>query len=291
MPRRGGANTDTQRVTAVVAISVCLVVAGCAGFAGGDGGPRTVNPALAETPTETPTPPGGYPTGVDRDGVDTEELIAAHRTALGNGSWTVTLTRTVAGENETIERSQAVVRVDGPNLLYGFERVRGENRLATAHWSNATASASRRVSWRGNVTLSANPSEAGGPTGLDPTGGAWLSAIFVDMRAEYAGTEQTADGPITVLEATAGRIERSGVPDRRQVRLRARVDSAGVVRSVVLQYDVFLGDDPATIRIALRTDEVGTTTVPRPDWVDRALANATTANESDETDVDDLADG
>lgn len=275
MARRGESSGDPPRASVTLALAVCLVVAGCAGFAGDNGGARTVNPALAETPTATPTPPGGFPTGVDRDGVDTEELIAAHRTALGNGSWTVTLTRTVAGENETIEQSQAVARVDGPRLLYTFERVRGENRLATAHWSNATASASRRESWRGNVTLSANPAEAGGPTGLDPTGGAWLSAVFVDMRPEYAGTEQTANGTVTVLEATAGRIERSGVPDRRQVRLRARVDGAGVVRSLVLQYDVFLGDDPATIRIALRTDAVGSTTVPRPEWVDRAFANAT----------------
>ncbi|MFC7135497.1 hypothetical protein [Halobaculum litoreum] len=136
---------------AALALACLLVCAGCAGFGGaGDAGARTVNPALAETPTATPTrptPTGGFPAGVSRDGVDVEALIDGHRAALtnGSGSWTVSLTRTVEGPEGVVERSAARVAVAGDRSLYTFERVRGDNRLASAHWSNASVSASRRV--------------------------------------------------------------------------------------------------------------------------------------------------
>ena len=258
---------------------LALVLAGCAGFgaAGGDGaGGRTVNPALGETPTPAATPTGGYPAGVSPADVDVERTIDAHRTALTNGSdsWTVSFTRTVTGPEGTVERSSARVLVDGNRSLYTFERVRGDARLASAHWRNGTASASRRVDWRGNVSVEGRPRDSGGPVGLDPTGGAWLYAASVDTRPTYAGVEATENGTVTLLEASEGRIERSGLPDRRHVRLSARIDERGIVRSLTLTYDVFLGDDPGAVTVELRTSSVGSTTLQRPEWVDPALANA-----------------
>ncbi|MFC7096768.1 hypothetical protein [Halobaculum marinum] len=280
---RGGSARSSRRYGAV-ALVVLVVLAGCTSFGvgGGDGGARTVNPALAETPTATATPTGGFPAGVSPAGVDVEAMIDAHRAALANGSWTVSLNRTVVGLDGEVERSSARVLVDGNRSLYTFERVRGDNRLANAHWRNGTAAASKRVSWRGDVTLDGRPRDAGGPAGLDPTGGAWLYAASVDTRPSYAGVEVTPNGTVTLIEAAEGRIERSGLPDRRQVRLSARVDERGVVRSLSLRYEVFLGNEPGSVTLSLRTTNVGSTTVPRPEWVDRALANAT---------VDDPGDG
>lgn len=258
------------------ALALLLAFAGCADAvgSGGDASGRTVNPALADTPTATPTPPGGFPAGVDRDGVTVERVIDAHRGALANGSWTVAFTRTVSGPNGTVERSRARVLVNGSRTLSTFERVRGDDRLASAHWSNGTAAASRRVDWEGAVDLEGRPGDPGVPMGLDPTGGTWLHAAFLDINPRYAGTESTDRGTVTVLRGEAGRIERSGVPDRTTVRLRARIGDDGVVRSLSLRYEVFLGDDPGVVSIDLRTTAAGSTTVPRPEWVDRALANA-----------------
>jgi len=274
--RRDRGSADRRRGAAALALALLLVSAGCtdAITSGGDASGRTVNPALADTPTATPTPRGGFPAGVDRGGVDVERVIDAHRAALANGSWTVGFTRTVTGPDGTVERSRARVVANGSRTLSTFERVRGDDRLASAHWSNGTAAASRRVDWEGAVSLEGRPGEPGVPTGLDPTGGAWLYAAFLDVDPRYAGSESTDNGTVTVLRGEAGRIERSGVPDRTSVRLRARVDADGVVRSLTLRYEVFLGDDPGVVRIELRTSAVGTTTVPRPGWVDRALANA-----------------
>ncbi|MFC7135498.1 hypothetical protein [Halobaculum litoreum] len=125
------------------------------------------------------------------------------------------------------------------------------------------------------MTLEGRPGDPGAPVGLDPTGGAWLYAASVDTRPSYAGTEATPNGSVAVIEAAEGRIERSGLPDRRQVRLSATVDERGVVRSLTLRYAIFLGNDPGTVAVRLRVDDVGTTTVPRPPWVAEALANAT----------------
>jgi hypothetical protein len=260
----------------VVALALLLTLAGCgdAVSSRGDAVGRTVNPALADTPTATPTPPDGVPAGVDRDGVAVERVIDAHRAALANDSWTVSFTRTVSGPNGTIERSRARVLANGSRTLSTFERVRGDNRLASAHWSNATAAASRRVDWEGTVSLEGQPGDPGVPRGLDRTGGAWLVAAFLDTDPRYAGTGSTDDGAVTVIRAAEGRIERAGLPDRTTVRLRARIDADGVVRSLVLRYAVFLGGDPGVVRIELRTTAVGSTTVPRPEWVDRALANS-----------------
>ncbi|MFC7069641.1 DUF7537 family lipoprotein [Halobaculum lipolyticum] len=281
MTRRTGPSDADRRRAVAVALAALLALAGCAGVgAPGDAGARTVNPSLAETPTATPTAPtpaGGFPPGVSRDGVEVERLIDGHRSALTDGAdaWSVSLTRTVTGPAGTVERSAARVTVEGNRSLYTFERVRGENRLASAHWSNASASASRRVSWRGDVTLEGRPGDPGAPVGLDPTGGAWLYASSVDTRPEYVGTRETPNGTVTLIEAAEGRIERSGLPDRRRVRLSATVDERGVVRSLTLRYAVFLGTDPGTVAVRLRVRDVGTTTVPRPPWVADALANAT----------------
>ncbi|SHG76906.1 DUF7537 family lipoprotein [Halobaculum gomorrense] len=264
-----------RRGPAAVALALLLVLAGCGAAPGGDGDGRTVNPALANTPTAASTPPGGFPAGVDRDGVDIERVIDAHRAALANDSWTVTITRTVSGPNGTVERSRARVLVSGSRTLSTVERLRGDDRLTSSHWTNATAAASRRVGWEGAVRLEGHPNDPGVPAGLDPTGGAWLYAAFLDTDPVYAGTEPTDAGSVTVLRATAGRLERAGLPDRRKVRLRARIGADGVVRSLTLRYEVFLGGDPGVVRVELRTTAVGSTTVPRPEWVDRALANAT----------------
>ncbi|PSQ08427.1 hypothetical protein BRC97_00740 [Halobacteriales archaeon QS_6_71_20] len=230
-----------------------------------------------DSPTPTATPPGGFPAGVDADGVDVDRVVDAHRAALSNGSWTVTLSRTVRGPDGVVERSRAAVRVDGARSLYAVERVRGDDRLSSVRWTDGSASASRRVDWKGTVTLDARPNDGGIRRGLDPTGSAWLAAAFLDTRPVYAGTDSTEAGVVTVVEAEAGRVERSGVPDRRNVRLRARIGETGVVRSLVLRYDTYLGDGRGSVRIVVRTLDRGSTTVPRPDWVDRALANATTS--------------
>ncbi|MXR39834.1 hypothetical protein GRX01_00460 [Halobaculum sp. WSA2] len=276
MSRRDRDPVVGRREAAALLLALLLVLAGCADAVGSgdDAGGRTVNPALADTPTATPTPPGGFPAGVDRGGVTVERVVDAHRTALANGSWTVTFTRTVAGPNGTVERSRARTLVNGSRTLSTFERVRGDDRLGSAHWSNATAGASRRTDWEGAVSLEGRPGDPGTPTGVDPTGGAWLYAAFLDTDPEYAGTESTDGGTVTVLRGKAGRIERAGLPDRTSVRLRARIGADGVVRSLTLRYEVFLGDDPGVVRIEIRTTAVGSTTVPRPEWVDRALANA-----------------
>jgi len=261
-----------------VALALLVVLAGCAGGVGdtdgGDDG-RTVNPALAGSPTPATTPPGGFPAGVDADGVAADRVVDAHRSALSNGSWTVTLSRTVRGPNGTVERSNVTVRVDGERSLYAFERVRGDDRLRSVRWTDGSASASRRVDWEGTVTLAGRPDDGGVRRGLDPTGGAWLRAAFLDTSPVYAGTETTEAGAVAVVEAEEGRVERSGLPDRRDVRLRARIGADGVVRSLLLRYETFLGTDRGSVRAAVRTLDRGSTTVPRPDWVDRALANAT----------------
>ncbi|WP_435062580.1 hypothetical protein [Halobaculum sp. EA56] len=274
-----GAVPGTRGALAL-ALALLVVAAGCAGIvdSGGDGGDeRTVNPALRGTPTATATPPDGFPPGVDAGGVDVDRLIDAHREALAGGSWTVTLTRAVEGPNGTVERSRARLRVDGERRLYTFERVRGDDRTASAHWSNGTAAASRRVDWEGNVSLEGRTGDPDGLPGPGPAGGAWLRAAFLDVRPSYAGTESTAYGTAFVLHAREGRIERAGLPDRRRVSLRARIDTAGVVRSLSLRYEIFLGSAPGTVAVVFETTAVNDTTVPRPEWVDRALANASEA--------------
>ncbi|UIO99408.1 hypothetical protein Hbl1158_12875 [Halobaculum sp. CBA1158] len=281
---RSGSDRGSGAVA--VALAVVLVLSGCAGalpgVAGDDAGDGpTVNPALAGTPTPEATPAGGYPVGVAADGtVDAERLVAAHRDALAtgaaaNGSWTVTLTRRIAGPDGTIERASARVRVNGSDRLYTVERVRGDARLRSVRWSNGTASASRTVDWDGNASLVGRPADGDGRRGLDTTGGDWLTAVLRGLDATYVATESTPNGSVAVVEASAGRVEQFGSPDRRQVRLTARVADSGLVRSVTLRYRISLGNEGAVERVTVATTRLGATTVPRPDWVDRALATAT----------------
>lgn len=272
------------------ALALVVVLAGCPSFGAG----------TAPTPTPAPDAPSAsvpYPPGVGPDGVEhADELADAHADRLASTSYRLVSNRTVVDADGRL-RSQIHVRLalaadrtyrvevrtagaDGPVLL-------GRPPANATYWSNGSISA--RALRRGIDTTYTRFDSPDGFTGTwrywrstAAFGGAGgyaygsLRSIFSDVRTRLAGSSE-ANGTVRFHlvgeDARAGDFAMEGDGPVRNVTLAATVTVDGLVRQFDLQYDRLVGGQPVTVRWRLVYEDVGSTTVERPPWLDRALAS------------------
>lgn len=263
----------------------CLVlVTGCGGVTLGDSGAnsRTVNPDLQETPTRSPTatPTPDYPPGVDRNGTVGYNLSRAHRMNLvdravrlhasrrvittdGTILEDVTITASYRNDSRVVRQAVAVSLIDRP----------GRRTLNYSAWGNATVTVLRYPLTNGSVEYAVDdtgPAAEPDLIDLDRTGSEPIARLLNTYRFRPTGTVTRNGTTLVVLEATTIRPD-SVAADRQNISARMLVTATGIVRSYHVRYRTELYGQNVTVVHRFRVTKVGTATVPRPPWVDRAL--------------------
>jgi hypothetical protein len=279
-----------HRAVLSVAFAVAVVLAGCGGAPGGDAGERTVNPALANTPTvsPTPTPQPAYPPGVAADGVDVTTLATAHDRALREVNSTVRFRRTIVAANGTVVSTRRSVTESAGDRL-GFDYVQngsppgadGSAIRAFAFWTNGSVTALRTADGSGvsYQTVSGQPPAV---ASTDDSGEGLLFAALDGTNVQLAETIAVDGERLYVLSAHHDRLNRSGRRPMENFSAVAYVTDDGVVREYEVRYTATYGsgDDRVTARTVERFRvTVDDTAAAPPAWVDDARG-AGTENQS-----------
>lgn len=268
-----------QPGAAAVALAGLVVLSGCGGVTdlGGSGADR--EPYSVPSVTESDREPTPEPTTAG--GVDAYDLLSGHVAALGDRSVTVRERRVERYANGTVRRARAtVVYAGNRSEYYRVDRLRGtvpqvlndtEGRYEV--WRNETVGVVRLST--GDRTDFERP-----PSGDESPGGdvARFERLFLLITTlDPAVTEQSREnGTVTVLRANQSEagatLDRRGVRALKNVSLVVVIGPDGVVERYRLRYTGTV--EGKTVRVVERGsfEAVGSTTVPRPNWVDRGLA-------------------
>lgn len=283
------ADSQTRASAGSLVVCVLLVLAGCGGLGGTATPERTPFAVPSETDrvtTDDDGVTGGYPPGVNESGVvDAVALLSTHSRELRDRSVTVqsNFVRRYAANGTLRYWARDVGRYDGSEAHVvrqvtgpGASSVPGrEGRLEW--WSNGTAALRTTVAG-GETTYRAVPRP--GPEVLDRDRRDRLFALFSSLDPVLA-ERQTEDGVERVV-LRAERSNASGVPgdalalgpaeDPRNVTFVAVVTAAGRVLGYDLSYEATVGNATVRVTWGVRFEELDSTTVSRPAWVESAVA-------------------
>lgn len=266
-----------MRVVAPVVLVVLVVFAGCGGVFGGEE-TTTLTPAAVPTDEPTATPVPRLAPGLTRAGVtNASALAAAHDGALDGRSFTVRRTRTYRTDaGITVRKLTSVTHVASDGRFRVTKRWAGETTLRreTSYFDGerllvATTDAANETRYRhasaANVTTTVG-------TGAERIERVFTAAETRVVRSERNGTRIYRLAPVAEGRSNGSVLNQS-------VEVHAWVTSRGLVRRYTL--DQRLSDrkssDVSAIVVATQYGEIGATSVERPAWYERALAetNAT----------------
>lgn len=226
-----------------------------------------------------------YPPGLSADGVtDPLALADAHRAALQNTSYTVATTYAFRRPNGTVlSQGLTTTRVAPGGKSYhavtsqtqsNDTRPLGIGRYELAAWANETRAVTVRQV-RGGEPTYREVSRERAPFEPDTQWELLYSAFAatnttVVERFERDGTtlfrvvstEQPGPGLASVYGGSYSFV--------------ATVDTQGVVRTFQQTYRTTFEDRPAVVSRTVRLTRLGNTSVERPDWYGKAVANGTT---------------
>ena len=259
-------------LAATVALTALLLLAGCTGGTplGGSGSADGHAVSLASVQ---------YPAGVTNESVDAKTVSQGHEAALANRSLTfhLQLNQTVGGnsrsgiivEKTTGDGSPMWTRARMPGASgIPVERVvyqRGDKRFER---TTVNGNTSYRVTTRPPSFGIGAPS----PSGSRLVNQTLSIAQFTPTRAESVnGT--------TLVVLTASKSDVSDAVNGNVSRFDASmtIDQEGVVHS--FQYNVTMnqGGQRMSVSESARLTNIGSTTVPRPNWLDEANASSSSA--------------
>ncbi|MFC7229415.1 hypothetical protein N0B31_18595 [Salinirubellus salinus] len=279
-----------------VAVVLCLLLAGCSGFAATDPGAET--PTVTAVPLEgaaTPTGGGTLAPGVTEEGVTSPLLLArAHAVAVETREHSFVHQWRVAYANGTVRgevRQRAAVVPDGAftaNLsVRGRTGIVGNRPTVAEFWSNGTemVERARTTQLDGNTTVRYIylPSEqyAGGSGFYNslrrPKPWLDLYVVFASVDAKIAA-RQAGDRPgqtVYLFEATDvtepdALAAATGFADPRNLTLVGAVTDEGAVRGYRLTFDATLDGEPVEVTRDVRYD-FRDVTVERPEWYETAI--------------------
>ncbi|MFC7136994.1 hypothetical protein ACFQRB_12035 [Halobaculum litoreum] len=138
-------------------------------------------------------------------------------------------------------------------------------------WRNDTVSV-RRVGDDGAGTV-VHDTDVPRQRAFSPTGAAEIREILGPYSLVYSGAT-TRNGTVhhRLTEADAGQ---PSVPLRSNVSVLVVVTDEGVIERATVRYRTTEYGEPMSVTVDVRVSNVSATTVPRPPWVDAALANET----------------
>ncbi|MFB6163197.1 MAG: hypothetical protein ABEJ86_07160 [Halococcoides sp.] len=258
---------DRVRVAAAVLVAV---LAGCT-LPGGQ-------------PTETVTPVDigdDSPPGVSirTDSIDIDRLLDAHERVLANQSYTLQVDRIERASGQKVGRLSIAGEFGADSEAYLLD-IRARGRPSAYRWGQRStywAGGNRSVVARqyANTTWYhfVEPSRATLP-------------IEATRRSRIAGA--LSETTVTTIESTPDGVTIEARADRagggltnlwsgttiRSASVVIDVATSGLIRSYEIEYTIVEDEgDRTRIHETATIDGVGSTTVPRPEWVNRTLAS------------------
>lgn len=291
MPGRGSRSGSLPALALVFAV----ILAGCGGAVlGGDRSPPTTATATTNQSTILP-PPGISSLRV----LNPSALGRAHARAIENTSYVVVSNRTVSGPNGTLlSRLTTRIAVDDQEGFHARAETAGpeapvfigEPPAIGIYWSNGTvylrklSHGDRTVytqyeppnTWVGTRAYWAEAVPFGARNNRPAT---FYTAVFHAVPARVVGETSIHGTPVLRLEGTINETDTDAdLPDDldsiSNVTLVALVDQDGLVRALDLRYVGTLDEEPVRVHWSVRYSDIGSTSVDRPSWYDRA-ANET----------------
>lgn len=253
-----------------VAMAIVLVcTAGCSSFGGGDEASRaTVTPAPVPDDVDRPLP---YPPGVNASGVTSiTALSMAHRNAIRNRSYTfherfVRTTDSEFGRTYLRENETAYV---SDSRLYRNEvrRVQRSVNGDVRRYSQSTyGDAYVQYSWNPDGEVSKQM----GHTRAGPEQFAYETVFRIEeyLAADQSTVEEVVrnDTRYVHVTGTGGRPRWEWLSEATQYyRVSVLIRPSGLVERMEMSYRT----RTTAVRFQLRIENVGTTTVEKPAWVD-----------------------
>lgn len=259
-----------------VALAALVALAGCAALGVGSGSPT---PATA-----TPQWPATMPPGVTTEGVEEPLALArAHTSALVGGSFAYRSTLEASTvDGVPLGTVTTVHRVDADGRFVHASRVEGVvppsyGRLrAVDAYSNGTVTVVRFRTDGRNRTLVSSADEAA-LSAYGVVGKGTLYSLVAATDPTVRGTLRRGGTTYLHLKGDNGTV-RLGVTEATNASFEALVAPSGLVQRYALAYHANVSSDAGWEGRLVRTtvyDDLGETTVERPDWVAEALPNAT----------------
>lgn len=271
-----------------------VLLAGCNGLAG------SPTPTTAVTPAPVPsTPP--YPPGLTAEGVvDASPLATAHAQAVSNRSYTLRSNRTVRYANGSL-RSRLTVSVElADNRTYlARASTAGEHAptflgrppARATFWSNGSLYLRAYTKDDETTYNQFVPSDR-----FIASWQYWVSTAAYGGVGNYArrtyelafeSLDTRVAGEVSAGNATLFRVvgrpegDTGFLPGNvrriRNLTVVALVESSGLVRSFRVRYTGVQNGEPVRVRWTVTYSDVGSTTVPRPPWFERAVADGETS--------------
>jgi hypothetical protein len=268
-----------DRLAHSLALALIVVLAGCAGFGGGE---PTVDETVSPVPVPTDAPE--FSPGIARDNVAAEVVAGTHERRLSETNYTFVSRQRVVGSNGTMwvtNRTRAIANDRGAYSGRIDRRVNefplGRFAAPIEYWGNESVYASRRI-------LSERTSFYGWSRSDETEEFTSLPLIERTLSATRLSVVERPDGVTLVGSSLRDPAELPSPPylqNPRNVSLTVVLSERGVISRWRLTYDATLDDRTVRVRRDARLTDIGSTTVRRPDWVDAARAEMLARGDAD----------
>lgn len=262
------------RAAAPLALALLLVLAGCGGFASDDR-TETTRVTPVEVPTTTERPDRFVAPGMTAEQlVDPAALQRAHAARLTNDShrFREVVTRRAANGTLLARYVTLVVR-NGSTIRYRFDddRLDGRDEWRVDRYVTADRVYTARTE-RNSTNYTVEPvSGVGRRVPVSPDDyAASLTRVFGLLPIRVDETVRRGDRTRYYLETSEPR----DVPPLRNATFVGAVTPEGVVDDYRVSYEVRRDGRPVTVTVTVSISDLGTATVERPAWLDRASDRA-----------------
>jgi hypothetical protein len=264
------------RATLWLALSLALLGAGCGSLGGGSGSPtatETVTPVAVPGTEATPESPLVAPGLADDRVVNDSALAAAHARIVLESPHTYRERVIRRYANGTLQSAYTtVVQRNGTRARYQYNRsasLRNPVPVTVDRWVAANQSYVARTS--GNETSYRVADGLGTRIPLRTVDYASsVEQAFRLMEITVTGTDRRGNQTVYRLATP----EPQDLPPSRNITFVAHVTPEGVFTDYRLTYDLVRSDEHTRVTVEVAFENIGSTTVPRPDWA-RNVTNGT----------------
>ena len=285
-----------------VLVATLLVLAGCSGAPGNVGSAGNATSALQSgnaTTGESGSSAANVslPPGVSRTGItDPNGLATAHALLLNKNSYTVNSTYVERYANGTTRVATSIDAQLAQNKSHYYsvfnasgnvERLLGSPSGSIQRWSDGrrvyqAATLNNSTTYKVVYDRRTNVSSPRAELFLNPTSQNELALLFGAINTS-APQPVTRNGTALFRFRSVGLSQANlftsaqGVSSPGNVSFVAYVDSRGLVHEYSLSYTARNDGTPITVNRTVRYSDVGSTTVPRPNWISKVPVNGTNA--------------
>lgn len=256
-----------RKAAAAIVLAAMLLTAGCS----------TNNPVGPETTQGPDIDPSNLPDGVSTDGINSKTIADNHKQALQGESVTlsVSLSQSAGGRSQTAEFQERSTANRDRIWFNGNFGQQLQEMYLTPNRIHAKSTAGNRTQY--NVQNRTNSRRQVLP--VTATGSRFINTTL-SSGDNFTVANKSEQGETTfyVLNSTSisGDLPNINTQNVSEFRSSAVIDEHGVVHSLSYHVEFQRGDRSAATTATFELSNVGSTTVPKPDWLDEARNSSST---------------